>query len=71
VAAARKAQGEPVANELEAKIALVRNSIFRHRSEAAILRISTPVRGDVAIIWPSLVEYIRLIYPRLGDFLPD
>ena len=66
-----RAQGEPVANELEAKIALLRNSIFRHRSEAAIVRISTPVRGDVGTIWPSLVEYIREIYPRLDDLLPD
>jgi EpsI family protein len=66
-----QAEGEPVANELKAKIALVRNSIFRHRSDGAIVRISTPVSGDVSTAWALLLEYIRLMYPKLHGFLPN
>jgi EpsI family protein len=66
-----QAQGEPLASELSAKIALVRNSILLNRSDGAIVRVSSPVRGSVSATWASLVDYIRLMYPRLHGFLPD
>jgi EpsI family protein len=66
-----QAQGEPLASEFSAKIALVRNSIFLNRSDGAIVRVSSPVRGSVSATWASLVDYLSLLYPRLHGFLPD
>ena len=64
------AQGEPVATEIGAKIALVRNSILEHRSDGAIVRVSSPVYGTVSDTWAWLVDYIRVMYPKLHGYLP-
>lgn len=66
-----QAQGEPLASELRAKIALVRNSVSLGRSDGALVRVSSLVEGSVPDTWASLVQYIKLMYPRLHGFLPD
>ncbi|PYM67066.1 MAG: EpsI family protein, partial [Candidatus Rokuibacteriota bacterium] len=42
------AQGQPVAGEIEARVAMVRNGIFRNRTDGALVRVSSPVYGSVA-----------------------
>src|SRR5262249_31069263 len=57
------AQGKPVASEVGAKVALVRNSILEHRSDGAIVRVSSPVYGTVAETWGWFIDYIQVMYP--------
>jgi EpsI family protein len=66
-----QSQGQAVANEIDAKLQLVRNAIFRNRTDGALIRISSPVYGNVQETLERQVEYIQAMYPRLGEFLPD
>src|SRR4029453_5407984 len=65
-----QAQGAVVAGEFEAKIQMVRSAILRNRTDGAIVRISSPVYGSVSETTAELTEYVRLLYPVLGEYLP-
>ena len=65
-----QAQGTVVAGELEAKIQMVRSAVLRNRTDGAIVRISSPVYGSVSETTAELTEYVRLLYPVLGEYLP-
>ena len=64
------AQGRPVAGEVEARVEMVRNAIFRHRTDGAIVRVSSPVYGSLPETTAWLVRYVQVLYPALGDYLP-
>lgn len=64
-------QGEAISSELDAKIALVKSSLLRHRSDAALVRVSAEVSGDPGQTWARLEDYIRKLYPTLSEFLPE
>lgn len=64
-------QGQAVAREIDAKLRLVKNAIVRNRTDAAIIRVSSPVYGSVQETFEHLVGYIQVMYPLLGHFLPD
>ena len=66
-----ESRGEAFADELRAKLELVRNSIAYNRSDAAIVRISSPVYGSLDESVDRLVKYVQAIYPILDDFLPN
>ena len=66
-----QSQGRSVAGELDAKLELIRNSIFNNRSDGAIVRISSPVYGTVAQTSEILGSYAKSLYPFLSEFLPD
>ncbi|HEX7787599.1 MAG TPA: EpsI family protein [Methylomirabilota bacterium] len=65
-----QAQGAVVAGEFQAKIHMVRSAILRNRTDGAIVRISSPVYGSVSETTAELTEYVRLLYPILGEYLP-
>ena len=65
-----QSQGEAIPGEIAARIQLVRNSIWRHRTDGALVRVSGPVYGTIQETSDRLVEYIQAMYPVLGDFLP-
>jgi len=66
-----QSQGRAIAGELAARVQLVRNSIARHRTDGALVRISSPVYGSVQETSDRLVKYVQAMYPALGDYLPD
>jgi len=66
-----QAQGRAVAGELAAKLDMVRNSIVRHRTDGALVRVTSPVYGDARQTSGRLVQYIQAMYPLLADYLPD
>lgn len=66
-----QSQGRAIAGELAARVQLVRNSIARHRTDGALVRISSPVYGGVQETSDRLVRYVQAMYPALGDYLPD
>jgi EpsI family protein len=66
-----QSQGRPTTSELRAKIDLVKNAMLHHRTDGAIVRVSSPVYRDARATDDSLVKFAQAVYPRLGDFLPD
>ena len=66
-----QSQGRAIAGEMAARVQLVKNSILRHRTDGALVRISSPVYGSVQDTSDRLVRYVQAMYPALGDYLPD
>jgi EpsI family protein len=66
-----QSQGSAVAGEMEARVEMVKNSIVRHRTDGALVRISSPVHGSVQETSDRVVRYIQALYPILGEYLPD
>ena len=56
---------------LNAKQAMVRNSIVRHRTDGALVRLSSLVYGSAQETSELLVKYDQGLYPILGEYLPD
>ena len=66
-----ESQGYATASELEAKIQLVRNSIWNHRSDGALVRVIAPVERSTGEAWQSMTDFVKEMYPRLREYLPD
>ena len=66
-----QSQGRAIAGEMAARVAMVKNSIVRHRTDGALVRVSSPVYGSVQDTSDRLVRYIQAMYPLLGDYLPE
>jgi EpsI family protein len=66
-----QSQGRAIAGEMAARVQLVKNSIARHRTDGAIVRVSSPVYGSVQDTSDRLVRYVQAMYPVLGEYLPD
>lgn len=66
-----QSQGRATAGEVAARVQLVKNSIFRNRTDGALVRITAPIRGSVSETSVRLIDYIRAMYPVLHDYLPD
>ncbi|MGH7819836.1 MAG: exosortase C-terminal domain/associated protein EpsI [Candidatus Binatia bacterium] len=66
-----QSQGSVVARELHSKLQLLQSALFRGRSDAAIVRLTAPVLGDIGETTQALVEYASALYPVLREALPD
>ena len=66
-----QSQGRAIAGEFDARVELVKNSIRRHRTDGALVRVMSPVHGSVQETSDRLVRYIQAMYPILGEYLPD
>ena len=66
-----QSQGKAIAGELPARLEMIKNSIVRHRTDGALVRVSSPVYGGVQQTSDRLVKYIQAMYPLLGEYLPD
>jgi EpsI family protein len=64
-------QGRAVAGEMAAKIETARNSLLRHRTDGALIRVTGSVSRTTEETSSALVEYIQAMYPVLSDFLPS
>ncbi len=66
-----QSQGRAVAGEVAARVELVRNAVFRNRTDGALVRLSSPIYGSVQETSDLLVDYVRAMYPVLNTYLPD
>ena len=66
-----QSQGSAVAGEVQARVEMVKNSIVRHRTDGALVRVSAPVSRSVQETSDRVVGYIQALYPILGEHLPD
>ena len=66
-----QSQGKAIAGEVTARAEMIKNSIVRHRTDGALVRVSSPVYGGLQETSDRLVGYIQALYPILGNYLPD
>jgi len=65
-----QARGRVVASEYWGKVWLVADAITRDRTDCALVRIMTAETGEQESR-ARLLEFARLVYPHLGEFVPD
>lgn len=63
-------RGRIIANEYADRIYMVIDSIFRKRSDGALVRISSPTFNTEAAV-KEHSEFIQAVFPYLTEFLPD
>jgi len=66
-----QSQGKAIAGELDARVQMVRDSVLRHRTDGALVRVSSAVYGSVQDTSDRLEKYIQAVYPLLSEYLPD
>jgi EpsI family protein len=66
-----QSQGQAIAGEVPARIAMVKSSLVRNRTDGALIRVLSPIYGSVPETSERLVAYVQAIYPILVDYLPD
>jgi EpsI family protein len=66
-----QSQGQVIAGEVPARIAMVRGAVIRHRTDGAIVRVMSPTYGSAQDASGRLVAFVQGFYPRLGEYLPD
>jgi len=50
---------------------MVKDSILRHRTDGALVRVSSAVYGSVQDTSDRLERYIEVVYPLLSEYLPE
>jgi EpsI family protein len=65
------AQGRAIADEVAARIAMVKTALLANRSDGALIRVSSEVYGTTAQTSDRLVDFIQRMYPVVGEYLPD
>jgi EpsI family protein len=63
-------QGVPVASEVDAKLLGIKNAILHDRTDGALIRLLSPIYGNVEQTFEMQVAYIKVMYPQLRQYLP-
>jgi EpsI family protein len=66
-----QAHGAAIAGDLAARMEMLRSSVTRGRADGALIRISSPLHGDLQQATDRLTAYVQALYPVLGEFLPS
>ena len=66
-----QSHGRTVASEYASKAYLVFDSLRQHRSDAALIRIITPVAGGQARATAAVNDFVRALYPQITAHIPD
>ena len=66
-----QSRGQVVAREIDAKFQLIRNAIIYNRTDGALIRLTSPVITTVEDASARQIEYLRELWPLLGEFLPQ
>ena len=66
-----QSQGRVIASEYTDKLCMVVDSLRRHRTDGALVRIWTPVRGDEASARSRAVSMAHELFPLLNDFISN
>ncbi len=66
-----QSHGRAVASEYKAKAYLVADAIKLNRTDGALVRVSVPLLRDEADGEKTAQEFIREMYPLLGQYIPE
>ncbi|HVB99626.1 MAG TPA: EpsI family protein [Candidatus Dormibacteraeota bacterium] len=64
-------RGREIASEYAAKFWLSFDALTRNRTDGALVRVTTPVRGGRGRAEQRAVGFVRAIFPHLGRFIPN
>jgi EpsI family protein len=64
-------RGRVVASEYQAKLYLMLDAMTRHRTDGALVRVSSVVSDSVSATEQALVEFIQQLFPLLTAYVPD
>ncbi len=66
-------RGRSIANEYAMKFYLLYDSIFKNRTDGALVRVTLPIKPDSTIEDQEnkIYRYIKRLYPNLRKFIPD
>lgn len=64
-------RGKAIAEEVAAKVEMVRGAIFQNRTDGALVRVSSVVAGSAEETTEQLIRYVQSVYPMLHEYLPD
>jgi EpsI family protein len=64
-------RGRVVASEYWGKVWLVTDAITRNRTDAALVRIITPMQDGEAEARARAVKFTQVLYPYLQEFIPN
>ena len=64
-------QNTTLSNEYTLKVAEIMNSLLHGRRDAAFVRISVPIVTDEKGAESTGINFIREIYPLIGDYIPS
>ena len=66
-----QARGRTIASEYWAKLWMVLDALRRHRTDGALVRVIAPTGKAESEARERAVEFVRSLYPRLKDFIPN
>jgi len=66
-----QSHGRSVASEYWSRAYLVLDALRYHRTDAALVRVMTPIRGDEAVSERNAVDFISTLAPVLATHLPE
>jgi EpsI family protein len=66
-----QSQGQAIAGEVPARIAMVKSAMVHNRTDGAIVRLMSPTYGSAREASARLVAYVQVMYPILAEYLPD
>jgi exosortase D (VPLPA-CTERM-specific) len=64
-------RGRWVTNEYYNKLFMGYDGLFRHRTDGALIRLSTPVTPDIQTAQERLKAFARVLIPILSNFIPN
>jgi EpsI family protein len=66
-----QSHGRVVASEIWGKVFLVLDAIRTNRTDGALVRVIAPVASSEPAAERDAVEFVRVLYPLLGRYLPS
>lgn len=66
-----QSRGRSVASEYRAKFLLIRDSVELHRSDGALVRVTTPMSSGEQTAADEAASFVRVLYPSLTRQLPE
>jgi len=64
-------RGRIIASEYWGKFWMVTDAISRHRTDGALVRLLTPMKDGEANARARLVSFTQLLFPQLGESIPN
>ena len=64
-------RGRTIASEYWAKIHLFTDAMTRNRTDGSLVRIISPMNGSLEETLRREVKFAQLLFPLLGDYLPN
>jgi EpsI family protein len=66
-----QSRGRSVASEYRAKFLLIGDSVALHRSDGALVRVTTPIAASELASAAEAASFVRVLYPSLTRQLPE